>query len=140
MDLAMTVETVLPKDVDGRGTPSEDFGSVGNGGMECGRVTLLAESRTAHREQAFVNRSMSPMTEAAVLGHGLVFPQEGAALLAVAPGAVVIDGQLTECELAAPPMGIVTVRAAGLPLEDRMPGGHAERGAKFAVAAEAGGL
>ena len=57
-------------------------------------VALLAQLRTLPGEQGGVIRSVYAMTQAAVLGHGIMLPEKRAALLCVALVAVLVDTQL----------------------------------------------
>lgn len=59
-------------------------------------VALLAQLRALLGEQGGMIRAVYPMTQTAVFGHGIVFPEKRAALLCVAQVAVLVDTQLLQ--------------------------------------------
>ena len=59
-------------------------------------VALLAQLRALLGEQGGMIRAVYPMTQTAVFGHGIVFPEKRAALLCVAQVAILVDTQLLQ--------------------------------------------
>jgi hypothetical protein len=119
--LAVAVEAVFAEQVVVGLAGWQALGAVGLAGVKGGGMALLAQGGTPGSEQAVVDRTVGPVTQAAVFCHRGMFPQEGPAFLLVARQAVVVDRQLHQVRIAQASMGIVAVAAAGFTLFHRVP-------------------
>ena len=88
--------------------------------MAGGLVTLLAQEWLTPLEHACNGRTVRLMAKCAVLGDGLMVPDEGTAFFRVALKTGVVDGIAGHQTGASRSMRVMAVRAPNLALEDRM--------------------
>src|SRR6476661_971291 len=134
VDIHVTRQAGLPQhELEGGGIPA-----VRPRGVLRRDVTLLTEPRLRHLQHVLVIRAVRVVAVGAALDLGRVIPQEGPALLGMAPEAGVVERRLVEQRRCHGPVRIVTRGAGHLALAER----HVRRphrlGPSLDVAAAAG--
>ena len=90
MYLAVAVHTVFTQYILVRAATGQSLGTIGQAGMECGSMALLAQGRSSRRQQARLHGTVRPVAQAAILSDLWVLPYKRTALFLVTTQAVIV--------------------------------------------------
>lgn len=91
-------------------------------GMECRRMTLLAQERSMSGQQRLDHRSVRVVTKGAVFGHGLMLKQKRAPFFRMTGITGVVQRWLNKGRTGARSMRVVTIDAGCPPFENWVAG------------------